>query len=94
MNMYNPPHPGKVLRRLYMEPLNMSVVALALALGVRRPTISSLVNGKSGISPQMAIKLSRAFNTTPDLWLGMQMSYDLWQAQQLYDGHEIQRLYG
>jgi antitoxin HigA-1 len=92
--MYNPPHPGEVLRRLYMEPLKMSVAALALALGVRRPTISNLVNGKSGISPRMAIKLSKLFNTTPNLWLNMQMSYDLWQAQQIYDGNDVKKIYG
>jgi len=94
MEMNNPPHPGEVLKELYIEPLNVTVTTFARALGVRRATASSLLNGKSSISPQMAIKLSRVFNTTPDLWLGMQMEYDLWNAKQLYDGHEIQRLYG
>lgn len=94
MDMHNPPHPGEVLKELYVEPLNASVTTLARALGVRRATISGLLNGKSGISPRMAIKLSKLFNTTPNLWLNMQLSYDLWHAQQAYDGHDVQRLYG
>lgn len=94
MEMYNPPHPGEVLKKLYMEPLNISVTTLARALGVRRATVSAIVNEKSGISSNMAIKLSHAFKTTPDLWLGMQMEYDLWHAKQLYDGYDVQVLYG
>lgn len=94
MEMHNPPHPGEVLKELYVEPLNASVTTIARALGVRRATVSALLNGKSGISPRMAIKLSKLFNTTPNLWLNMQLSYDLWQEKQIYDGHDVQRLYG
>lgn len=94
MSMYNPPHPGKVLKELYMEPLNVSVTTLARVLDVRRATISDIVNGNAGISPNMAIKLSQAFKTTPDLWLGMQMQYDLWQAKQTYGNKTIDVLCG
>lgn len=92
--MYNPPHPGEVLKNLYMEPLNVSVTTLARALGVRRATISAIVNAKAGISSNMAIKFAHAFKTTPELWLGMQMEYDLWNAKQLYDGMDVRALCG
>lgn len=94
MEMYNPPHPGEILKELYIEPLRISITTFARALGVRRATVSALVNGKSGISSNMAIKLSHAFNTTADLWLGMQMEYDLWNAKALYDGSDVQVLCG
>lgn len=94
MTMYNPPHPGEVLKSLYMESLGISVTMLGRALGVRRATVSALVNGHAGISSNMAIKLAHAFNTTPALWLGIQMEYDLWHAKQAYDGSDVQVLYG
>lgn len=94
MTMYNPPHPGEVLKELYMEPLKVSVTTLARALGVRRATVSAIVNANAGISSNMAIKLGHAFKTTPDLWLSMQMEYDLWNATQAYDGHDVKVLCG
>ena len=94
MEMYNPPHPGEVLKKIYMDGININVTILSKVLGVRRATISAIVNEKSGISSIMAIKLSHAFNTTPELWLGMQMEYDLWQTKQFYNGNDIQVLYG
>lgn len=82
MEMYNPPHPGKVLKELYLNEYKISVTALALKLGVSRVTASELVNCKNGISAEMALKLAKAFKTTPQLWLNMQQQYDLWQARQ------------
>jgi len=79
--MYNPAHPGQVLKELYLEPLGLSVTTAAKALGVTRKTFSELVNQKSGISISMALRLSKAFNTTPELWLNMQQSYDLSKAR-------------
>lgn len=76
-----PVHPGMILKDMYMEPLSISVTDLADNLNVARRTISLLVNGHSGISAEMALRLSKAFNTSPELWLNMQQKYDLWAAQ-------------
>lgn len=81
MEMYNPPHPGEVLKELYL-PEAMSVSEAAKKLGVSRQTLSAIINGRAGISAEMAMRLSKALGTSPDLWLGMQMKYDLWQAKQ------------
>ena len=79
--MYNPPHPGGVVRRQCLDPLGLSVTRAAHGLGVTRQALSDLVNEKAGISVEMAIRLSKAFGSSPETWLGMQMAYDLWQAQ-------------
>ena len=81
LHMHNPPHPGEVVRELCLAPLGLSVTAAAKALGVTRKSLSELLNGKSGISPEMAIRLSMAFRTTPESWLSQQMQYDLWKAR-------------
>jgi len=78
--MYNPPHPGEILRELYLEPLDLSITEAAEGLGVSRNTLSELVNGGRGVSPEMALRLSIAFDTTPDSWMEMQSQYDLWNA--------------
>lgn len=82
MEMFNPPHPGEILRELYLPDYNLSVTAFALKLGVSRTTASELVNCKNGISADMALKLSKALGTSAELWLNMQQAYDLWQAKQ------------
>lgn len=79
--MYNPPHPGEILRDIEIEPLGLSVSKVAENIGVDRTTLSRLLNGRASISVEMALRLSKAFNTTPELWLDMQRSYDLWNAQ-------------
>ena len=81
MAMRNPPHPGGIVRRQCLEPLGLSVTRAAAGLGVTRQALSELLNGKTRISVDMAIRLSRAFGSTPETWLGMQLAYDLWQAQ-------------
>ena len=81
MKMHNPPHPGEILRKLCLEPLGLSVTEAAQALGVSRKTLSSILNGRSGISPEMAVRLSIAFNTTAESWLRQQLQYDLAQAE-------------
>ncbi len=83
--MKTPPHPGLTVRHDCLEPLALSVTEGAKALGVSRQALNNLVNGKSGISPEMAIRLSKAFGGTPEVWLRLQMAYDLSQARQ----HEI-----
>jgi addiction module HigA family antidote len=79
--MKNPPHPGVSVRMNCLEPLNLSVTAGAKVLGVTRQALNNIVNGKSGISPEMAIRLSKAFGSKPEVWLGMQLDYDLAQAR-------------
>lgn len=93
MQMYNPPHPGEVIRELCLEPLELSVTEAAEALGVSRKTLSSILNGRAGISPEMAIRLSKAFNTTPESWLNQQAQYDLWLAQKESKNIKVKKLY-
>jgi addiction module HigA family antidote len=81
MQMYQPAHPGEVLKELYLEPLQLTVTDVAKALGVTRKALSELANGRAGISTQMALRLGKAFGTTPELWLNMQQNYDLWLAR-------------
>lgn len=81
MKMHRPAHPGEVLRNMYIEPLGLTVTETAKALGITRKVLSKLVNMHSGISTSMALRLSRAFGTTPELWLNMQQNFDLIQAQ-------------
>lgn len=76
-----PAHPGKVLKGLYLDPLEVSVTEAAEKLGVTRKTLSQLINGHSGVSAEMAVRLSKALGTTAELWLNMQQAFDLWQAE-------------
>ena len=82
MLMFNPPHPGEVIKELCLEPLGISVTAAAKGLGVSRKTLSALLNGRAGVSPEMAIRLSIAFDTSAESWLNQQTQYDLWRAEQ------------
>ena len=81
MQMHNPPHPGEVIRELCLEPLGLSVTEAAEGLGVSRKTLSAILNGRAGISPEMALRLSIAFDTSPESWLNQQTHYDLWLAR-------------
>jgi addiction module HigA family antidote len=81
MAMLNPPHPGLSVRHDCLEPLELSVTEGAAVLGVSRQTLNNLVNGRSGVSPEMAIRLSKAFGGTPEAWLRLQMAFDLAQAR-------------
>ena len=91
--MHNPAHPGEVIKELCLEPLGLTVTEAAKALGVHRKTLSELLNGKSGISPEMAIRLSKAFNTTAESWLIQQAQYDLWQTRQRESEIKVDVLY-
>ena len=82
MDMYNPCHPGEILLEEWIKPLNYSISKFAIMLGTSRKNLSEIVNEKTGVSPEMALKLAKALNTSPDIWLKMQMQYDLWQAKQ------------
>lgn len=92
MLMHNPPHPGEILKELCLEPLGVSITEAAEALGVSRKTLSSIINGKAGISPEMAVRLSIAFNTSSESWLNQQTQFDLWQAEQHRNDLHVKRL--
>ncbi len=81
MHMYNPPHPGEILKELYLEPLELTISDVAKGIGVSRKSLSELVNGKFGVSPGMAIRLGKAFSTTPESWLNLQQQYDLYKEE-------------
>ena len=81
MTMHNPPHPGEFITEVYLEPNNLSGRELAAKLGVAASTLNRILTGTSGISPEMALRLSKALGRSPDSWLAMQYNYDLWQAR-------------
>ena len=90
--MHNPPHPGDVLKKLCLEPLGLSVTKAAKALGVSRTALSNLLHGRTGITPEMAMRLSIAFDTTAESWMNQQVQYDLWQARQHHGKFRVTRL--
>ena len=91
IKMHNPPHPGEILRELCLDPLGLTVTQAAGALGVSRKTLSSILNGHSGISAEMAIRLSIAFNTTAESWLLQQLQYDLAQVEPKRKSFQVKR---
>ncbi|MBF0290656.1 MAG: HigA family addiction module antidote protein [Nitrospinae bacterium] len=92
MPMKNPPHPGETIRELCLKPLKISVTAAAKALGVSRVSLSELLNGKNGVSPEMACRLSKGFGSTPEFWLKLQMAYDLAQIKKTASKFKIKRI--
>lgn len=92
MPMKNPPHPGEHIRYDCIEPLGLTITEAARHLGVTRQALNNVVNGHSGISPDMAVRLSAAFGGSPEVWLGMQMQYDLARAEKNVDRKKISRL--
>lgn len=89
MVMQDPPHPGGIVRRQCLEPLGLTVTEAARGLGVTRQALSNLVNEKAGISAEMAIRLSKAFGSRPETWLGLQLTYDLWKARDRVEEIEV-----
>jgi antitoxin HigA-1 len=90
MQMHDPPHVGEVLRELCLNPRKLSVTAAARWLGVSRKALSELLNGRSGLSPEMAVRIAKAFGSTPDHWLRMQMQYDLWRVGSRVDSIKVE----
>lgn len=90
MEMFNPPHPGIILLEDWIKPLNFSVTEFALRIGTSRKNLSEIVNAKCGISPEMALKLSKALGTSAEVWLNMQQAYDLWHAKQRVNLDDIE----
>jgi addiction module HigA family antidote len=82
MPMKNPPHPGRIVRQDCIEPLGLTITEAARVLGVTRQALNNLVNGKAGISPEMAVRLSKGFGASPEMWLRLQANYDLAQVRQ------------
>ena len=91
MPMHNPPHPGGVVRRQCLDPLGLSVTRAAETLGVTRQELSALVNENVAVSVDMSIRLAKAFGSTPETWLGMQMAHDLLQARDRADQIKVKR---
>ncbi|PPQ40154.1 HigA family addiction module antitoxin [Rhodopila globiformis] len=92
MPMKNPPHPGRIVLEECLQPLGLSVSAAAKALGVSRNAVSELVNGRRGISPEMAIRLSKAFGSSPETWAGLQLDYDMARAMKDADRIDVRRV--
>jgi antitoxin HigA-1 len=92
MVMHDPAHPGEVVRELCLGPLKLSVTEAAKALGVTRKALSELLNGRAGVSPTMALRLARAFDTSAERWMALQQQYDLWQARKAVKLGKVRRL--
>jgi addiction module HigA family antidote len=92
MRIHNPLHPGEIIRDLCVEPLNLTITEAAEALGVTRKTLSTLLNGRAGISPEMALRLSKVFGRSPEGWLRLQVQFDLWKAKQSLDISNLKRI--
>lgn len=92
MAMHNLPHPGAFIQEVYLTPNGMSGRELALQLGVSPSTLNRVLNGVSGVSPEMALRLSKALGRSPESWLTMQQNYDLWQARQSVDLTAVHRV--
>ncbi|MCP4683152.1 MAG: HigA family addiction module antidote protein [Desulfobacterales bacterium] len=92
MSMHNPPHPGEIIKEFCIEPLNLTVTKAAESLGVTRKTLSMLLNGKSGISPEMSLRLSKVFGRSPEGWLRLQLQYDLWKSRETVNISHLKRI--
>jgi len=92
MAMHNPPHPGEFIRATYIEPFDISIRSLAESLGVSPSTLARIISKRSGISPDMALRLSKALGRSPESWLAMQHNYDLYQAKKVADLSEVQKI--
>ena len=92
MPMHNPPHPGEFIRKVYITPLRISVRKVAESLGVSASTLNRLLHGENNVSPEMALRLSKALGRSPESWLAMQDQYDLWHARQRVDLKQVRKL--
>ena len=92
MAMHNPPHPGEFIRATYIEPFDISIRSLAESLGVSPSTLTRLIGQRSGVSPEMALRLAKALGRSPESWLAMQHNYDLYQAKKVADLSEVKRI--
>ncbi len=93
MNMYNPPHPGEFIKETYIDPLNISLRAAAFKLDVAPSTFSRLIKGEADISPEMALRLSKAFGRSPESWMQMQADHELWEARKHVNLNRVEVIY-
>lgn len=82
MKMYNPPHPGEIIKGLWLDPMDVSITDAAQAMAISRKTLSKIVNGRARVTPEIAVRLSIALGSSAESWLGHQAAYDLWQLEQ------------
>ena len=92
MTMHNPPHPGEFIRATYIEPFDISIRSLAESLNVAASTLTRVVSSRSAVSPEMALRLSKALGRSPESWLAMQHNFDLWQAKRSADLSNVQKI--
>ena len=92
MNMHNPPHPGEFILEVYLKPFGVSARTLAENLAVSPSTLNRIITGKSGISPEMALRLSKALGRSPESWLAMQHAFDLWQAKRKVKLKQVKKI--
>ena len=92
MAMHNPPHPGEFIRATYIEPFDISIRSLAESLDVAPSTLARIVSMRSAVSPEMALRLSKALGRSPESWLAMQHNFDLWQAKRSADLSDVQKI--
>ncbi len=92
MTMHNPPHPGEFIRETYIEPFEFSIRSLAENLGVAASTLAHIVSERSVVSPEMALRLSKALGRSPESWLAMQDNYDLWQARESANLSQVRKI--
>ncbi len=90
--MHNPPHPGEFIRQTYIEAFDISIRSLAESLDVSPSTLARIVSMRSAVSPEMALRLSKALGRSPESWLAMQHNYDLWQAKKSADLSDVQKV--
>lgn len=88
-----PSHPGRILKSMYLEPLGLTITETAKGLGVSRKQLSAILNERAGVSPEMAIRLSEAFSTSVEFWMGLQSQFDTWQAERTISRSDIQHFY-
>ena len=92
MTMHNPPHPGEFIRETYIKPFEISIRSLAKNLGVAASTLARIVSERSAVSPEMALRLSKALGRSPESWLAMQDSYDLWQVRKTANLSQVRKI--
>jgi addiction module HigA family antidote len=93
MKMYNPPHPGEIIKGLWLDPMGVSITDAAQAMGVSRKTLSKIINGKARVTPEIAVRLSIALGSSAESWLAHQAAYDLWQIEEHRDEMHVTPLF-